>query len=212
MSQDDIEIGICRRRTHSFNDCVSVPDSSFPLVRRHSFSSAKPDFTEIFDKLAERFVEIADKSGYNTPRIALPKMESFLFQNPLERVPSFLLETEERDKKDCSRVVNRFIFNAFENEDGKVTYLQSAFIVLHSFFEVYRAVISSFLTVFVPQLCPDGLICSLYDNVVPRDQLERIAIGFNAFMAFYFCTAKKHHTWMWKNFNSTWLLWDGKPL
>jgi hypothetical protein len=187
MSQDDIEIGICRRRTHSFNDCVSVPDSSFPLVRRHSFSSAKPDFTEIFDKLAERFVEIADKSGYNTPRIALPKMESFLFQNPLERVPSFLLETEERDKKDCSRVVNRFIFNAFENEDGKVTYLQSAFIVLHSFFEVYRAVISSFLTVFVPQRCPDGLICSLYDNVVPRDQLERIAIGFNAFMAAYFC-------------------------
>jgi hypothetical protein len=187
MSKDDIEIGICRRRTHSFNDCVSVPDSSFPLVRRHSFSSAKPDFTEIFDKLAERFVEIADKSGYNTPRIALPKMESFLFQNPLERVPSFLLETEEHDKKECSRVINRFIYNAFENEDGKVTYLQATFIVLHSFFEVYRAVISSFLTVFVPQRCPDGKICSLYDNVVPRDQLESIAIGFNAFMAAYFC-------------------------
>jgi hypothetical protein len=116
-------------------------------------------------------------------------MESmrFDFQNPLERVPSFLLETEEHDKKDCSRVINRFIFNAFENEDGKVTYLQAAFIVLHSLFEVYRAVISSFLTVFVPQRCPDGHICSLYNNVVPRDQLERIAIGFNAFMAAYFC-------------------------
>jgi hypothetical protein len=121
--------------------------------------------------------------------MAFPKMDTlrFEFQNPLERVPSFLLETEEHDKKDCSRVVNRFIYNAFENEDGKVTYLQAAFIVVHSIFEVYRAVISSFLTVFVPQRCPNGLICSLYDNVVPRDQLESLAIGFNAFMAFYFC-------------------------
>ena len=185
MSQDDIEMGICRRRAHSFSDCVPTPDISLNLVRRHSFSSLKPDMNEIF----ERFVEIADKSGYNTPRMAFPKMETlrFEFQNPLERVPSFLLETEEHDKKDCSRVINRFIYNAFENEDGKVTYLQAVFIVLHSFFEVYRAVISSFLTVFVPQRCPDGLICSLYDNVVPRDQLESIAIGFNAFMAFYFC-------------------------
>lgn len=180
MSQDDIELGLSRHYSRT-----RVPDISLNLVRRHSFSSVKPtkgDFTEVFDK-------IADKSGYNTPRLVLPRMETlrFEFQNPLERVPSFLLETEERDKKDCSRVINRFIYNAFENEDGKVTYLQAAFIVLHSLFEVYRAVISSFLTVFVPQRCPDGLICSLYDNVVPRDQLERIAIGFNAFMAFYFC-------------------------
>jgi hypothetical protein len=176
MSHDDIEIGI---RVRSFSDLEP------PLVRRHSFSSLKPDFTGVFDKL----VDIVDKSGYNTPRLALPRMETlrFEFQNPLERVPSFLLETEEHDKKDCSRVINRFIFNAFENEDGKVTYLQAAFIVLHSLFEVYRAVISSFLTVFVPQRCPDGNICSLYNNVVPRDQLERIAIGFNAFMAAYFC-------------------------
>lgn len=206
MSQDDIEIGICRRRAHSFSDGVSIPDISLNLVplnlvRRHSFSSLKPDMNEIF----ERFVEIADKSGYNTPRLVLPKMETlrFEFQNPLERVPSFLLETEKHDKKDCSRVINRFIFNAFENEDGKVTYLQSAFIILHSFFEVYRAVISSFLTVFVPQRCPDarvctiyenilpphklGRVCTIYENIVPRDQLESLAIGFNAFMAFYFC-------------------------
>jgi hypothetical protein len=176
MSHDDIEIGI---RVRSFSELEP------PLVRRHSFSSLKPDFTGVFDKL----VDIVDKSGYNTPRMTFPRMETmrFEFQNPLERVPSFLLETEEHDKKDCSRVINRFIFNAFENEDGKVTYLQAAFIVLHSLFEVYRAVISSFLTVFVPQRCPDGHICSLYNNVVPRDQLERIAIGFNAFMAAYFC-------------------------
>lgn len=191
MSDNDIELGIQERpRAHSFSECTPVLNISLntippSLVRRHSFSSLKPDFTGVFDKL----VDIVDKSGYNTPRMTFPRMETmrFEFQNPLERVPSFLLETEEHDKKDCSRVINRFIFNAFENEDGKVTYLQAAFIVLHSLFEVYRAVISSFLTVFVPQRCPDGHICSLYDNVVPRDQLETIAIGFNAFMAAYFC-------------------------
>jgi len=186
MSQDDIELGLfsrhsIRQRSYSLTDTTLEPSSDLP--RRHSFSSLKPDLNEIF----ERFVEIADKSGYNTPRMVLPRLDTIRFDNPLERVPSFLLETEEHDKKDCSRVVNRFIYNAFENPDGKVTYLQATFIVLHSLFAVYRAVISSFLTVFVPQRCPDGRVCSLYDNVVPRDQLERIAIGFNAFMAAYFC-------------------------
>jgi hypothetical protein len=143
------------------------------------------DFTEIFDKMS-------DHGGYSTPRIAMiGRFDSamlFEFPNPLDRVPSFLLESEERSKHECSRVISRWVYNAFENPDGKVTYLQATFILLHSIFEVYRAVISSFLTVFVPQRCPDGLICSIYDNVVPRDQLERVAIGFNAFMAFYFCT------------------------
>lgn len=204
MQESDLgsEFGGCRKRAHSdcglFDSGLSLKSDSFPidlvLVRRHSFSSCldnktqtktkSHNFTEIFDKMS-------DHGGYSTPRIMMGRFDSamlFEFPNPLDRVPSFLLESEERSKHECSRVVSRWVYNAFENPDGKVTYLQATFIMLHSFFEVYRAVISSFLTVFVPQRCPDGLICSIYDNVVPRDQLERVAIGFNAFMAFYFCT------------------------
>jgi hypothetical protein len=194
------EFSVCRKRASSdcnpFDSSLSLKSDSFPLdlvlVRRHSFSSygdtkiqtKSLDFTEIFDKMS-------DHGGYSTPHIMMGRFDSamlFEFPNPLDRVPSFLLESEERSKHDCSRVVSRWVYNAFENPDGKVTYLQATFIMLHSIFEVYRAIISSFLTVFVPQRCPDGLICSIYDNVVPRDQLESIAIGFNAFMAFYFCT------------------------
>ena len=205
MQESDLgsEFGMSpRKRAHSdcslFDSGLSLKSDSFPidlvLVRRHSFSSCvdsktqtktkSHDFTEIFDKMS-------DHGGYNTPRVMMGRFDSvmlFEFPNPLDRVPSFLLESEERSKHECSRVISRWVYNAFENPEGKVTYLQATFIMLHSFFEVYRAVISSFLTVFVPQRCPDGLICSIYDNVVPRDQLERVAIGFNAFMAFYFCT------------------------
>ena len=180
MQESEFEVGECRTRAHS--DGGSVP-IDLVLVRRHSFSSCvSPDFTEIFDKMS-------DHGGYSTPRIMMGRFDSamlFEFPNPLNRVPSFLQESEERSKHECSRVISRWVYNAFENADGKVTYLQATFIVLHSLFEFYRAVISSFLTVFVPQRCPDGRICSIYDNIVPRDQLERIAIGFNAFMGFYF--------------------------
>jgi len=84
-------------------------------------------------------------------------------------------------------MLNRFINNTFENPDGKLTKTQIAFIVLHSLFEAYKAVISSFLTVFVPQACPGNTVCTLYQNVVPRDQLEQTAIALNSLMAFYFC-------------------------
>jgi len=191
-SESEFELDGCRKRAHSDSGGGSLPVDleSLVLVRRHSFMSSpykSHNFTEIFDKMS-------DHGGYNTPpriTIGMSRLDSamlFEFPNPLDRVPSFLQESEERSKHECSRVISRCVYNAFENPDGKVSYLQATFIVLHSIFEVYRAVISSFLTVFVPQRCPGGRICSLYDNVVPRDQLERIAIGFNAFMAFYFCT------------------------
>ena len=183
MDNDDVELNVQRRRVHSFSEVIHPTidpiNVEIDVLRRHSFSTPDFDIGEIFERYVER-------SGNATPRLAFPRMDSFVIQNPLDRMPSFL-EESEKTEKDCSRVVNRFIFNFMENAEGKVGYSQYATIFLSNCLDGYRAVISSFLTVFVPQRCPEGDICSLYNNVVPRDNLEQVAIIFNALMAFYFC-------------------------
>jgi hypothetical protein len=94
----------------------------------------------------------------------------------------------------------------FENPAGRLTNAQRAFILLYSLYEVYRTVISSFLVVFVPQKCAllgdsaaasaaaapppqptDAHACTLFQNLVPQDTLEVVAITFNSVLAFYFC-------------------------
>jgi hypothetical protein len=80
----------------------------------------------------------------------------------------------------------KFINNLFENPDGRMTNFQRASIILFSCFEVYRTIISSFLTVFVPQNC-GGFSCTILQNIIPKDRLEMAAISVNTFMALYFC-------------------------
>lgn len=84
------------------------------------------------------------------------------------------------------RSINQFVNNVFENPEGRLTTAQRLFILLYSMFEVYRTVISSYLTVFVPQNC-DGYSCTISQNCSPTDDLEAAAISINTMMAAYFC-------------------------
>ena len=88
--------------------------------------------------------------------------------------------------KTFSGTINNIINNLFENPEGRMTNLQRVTIVLFAMFEAYRTIISSFLTVFVPQNC-GGYSCTILQNIIPKDDLEVVAISFNTFMAFYFC-------------------------
>ena len=89
--------------------------------------------------------------------------------------------------KTFSGILSNAINNLFENPEGRMTNSQRVTILLFSMFEAYRTIISSFLTVFVPQNC-GGYSCTILQNIIPRDNLEIAAISINTFMAFYFCT------------------------
>ena len=85
-----------------------------------------------------------------------------------------------------SAAFTKVINNLFENPEGRMTNVQRTTIILVTCFEAYRTIISSYLTVFVPQNC-DGYSCTILQNIVPKDNLEIAAISINTFMAFYFC-------------------------
>jgi len=88
--------------------------------------------------------------------------------------------------KTFSATFTKVINNLFENPEGRMTNSQKTTIIIFTGFEAYRTIISSFLTVFVPQSC-DGYSCTLLQNLLPKDDLETAAISVNMFMAFYFC-------------------------
>ena len=87
--------------------------------------------------------------------------------------------------KSFSTGLSRIINNLFENPEGRMTNLQRTSIILFTCFEVYRTLISSFLIVFVPQNC-GGFSCTIYQNLIPTDNLEIAAVSVNTFMATYF--------------------------
>ena len=88
--------------------------------------------------------------------------------------------------KTLSATFTRLVNNLFENPDGRMTNTQRVAIIILTAFEAYRTLISSFLTVFVPQNC-GGYSCTIIQNIVPKDDLEIAAISVNTFMAVYFC-------------------------
>jgi hypothetical protein len=88
--------------------------------------------------------------------------------------------------KTFSAMISKVINNLFENPEGRMTNSQRVSIVLVTCFEAYRTIISSFLTVFVPQNC-DGYSCTILQNIIPKDDLEIAAISVNTFMGLYFC-------------------------
>lgn len=129
----------------------------------------------------------------NTPQLGIKPEMSFRIgglaidlASPIDRVPSFILETPEEEDKTCNGAFNRLVNNMFENPGGHLTNSQRLFILLYTLFETYRTIISSFLIVFVPQSC-NGVPCSLYENVIPKTDLETITISLNTLMAVYFC-------------------------
>ena len=88
--------------------------------------------------------------------------------------------------KTFSATFTKVVNNLFENPEGRLSTSQKVTIVAFTGFEAYRTVISSFLTVFVPQSC-DGYACSILQNLIPKNELEITAISINTFMALYFC-------------------------
>jgi len=82
--------------------------------------------------------------------------------------------------------LTKIVNNLFENPEGRMTNSQRLSIVLFGCFEAYRTIISSFLIVFVPQKC-GAYSCTIIENIIPKDNLEIVAISVNTFMALYFC-------------------------
>ena len=71
----------------------------------------------------------------------------------------------------------------FDNEQIRPSNLQKIALFIRFCFELYKTMIGSYLTVFTPQDC-DGVVCTLQQNLIPRDTLEIAALTMNSFMAF----------------------------
>jgi hypothetical protein len=147
---------------------------------------------------------ILESSGLPAPliRVASSFLVSDALETHLNRPPRFLEEMEPPNPEGmlncgdvsniwtccCPSTLNCDLDNLFENKSGHMTNQQRFAIMMYSLYEAYRTIISSFLVVFVPQSCsPHGRPCTLYENLVPRDDLEICAIAFNSLLAAYFC-------------------------
>jgi len=128
-------------------------------------------------------IRIIPSSRQNTPP---PLIRTITNIPKFSRQPSFLEENERREKSYCYKLT-RGIDSLFENTTGHLTNSQRLFILLYTFYEIYRTVISSFLVVFVPQKCANDMPCTIYQNIIPQNDLEVAAISFNTLLAFYFC-------------------------
>jgi hypothetical protein len=113
--------------------------------------------------------------------------------SPKKENGSSFVELFYSSPKSFSTGLSRIINNLFENPEGRMTNLQRTSIILFTCFEVYRTLISSFLIVFVPQNC-GGFSCTIYQNLIPTDNLEIAAISVNTFMATYFSPCTPPHT------------------
>jgi hypothetical protein len=82
---------------------------------------------------------------------------------------------------DC--IYRVFFAPIFNNDDSKFTKTQKLVILVRLSFEMYKTMIGSYLTIFTPQKCNDG-ICTLTQNLIPKDNMEIVALAMNSFMAF----------------------------
>ena len=76
-----------------------------------------------------------------------------------------------------------FFSPIFDNDESKLTKTQKLVILVRLSFELYKTMIGSYLTIFTPQKCNDG-ICTLTQNLIPKDNMEVVALAMNSFMAF----------------------------
>jgi len=70
----------------------------------------------------------------------------------------------------------------FETNPQKVSKLQKSALFIRLCFELYKTMIGSYLTIFTPQDC-GGSICTLYQNLMPKNNLEIVALSMNSLMA-----------------------------
>jgi hypothetical protein len=82
---------------------------------------------------------------------------------------------------DC--IYRVFFAPIFDNDESKFTKTQKLVILVRLSFEMYKTMIGSYLTIFTPQKCNEG-ICTLTQNLIPKDNMEIVALAVNSFMAF----------------------------
>ena len=98
------------------------------------------------------------------------------------------MRTFENTTKTCQvnvydTVHNVFYAPLFDNEQIRPSNLQKIALFIRFCFELYKTMIGSYLTVFTPQDC-DGVVCTLRQNLIPKDNLEIVGLTMNSFMAF----------------------------
>ena len=71
----------------------------------------------------------------------------------------------------------------YQSSTTQLTRVQKLAVLVRLSFELYKTMIGSFLTIFTPQNC-NNRICSLTENLIPKDNLEIAALAMNSFMAF----------------------------
>ena len=157
------------------------------------------------DDLLKEETELNDiEGGFHSPHASLgnlPKLSRTFTDSSIEDwnvtnngFPEEIIDNQDTlvvedfycESKSNIATFSKFVNNLFENPEGRLTNLQRIAIILYTCFETYRTIISSFLTVFVPQKC-GGYSCSILENIIPKDDIEIAAISINTFMAFYFC-------------------------
>jgi hypothetical protein len=76
------------------------------------------------------------------------------------------------------------LFSTINKDHNKaLTKTQKLVIVIRICFELYKTMIGSYLTVFTPQKCGVN-ICTLTQNLIPKDNMEIVALAMNSIMAF----------------------------
>ena len=72
----------------------------------------------------------------------------------------------------------------YNSNNHELTRIQKLVVFIRLCVELYKTMIGSYLTVFTPQKCDNG-ICTLTQNLIPRDNMEIVALGMNSIMAFF---------------------------
>lgn len=157
------------------------------------------------DDLLKEEIELNEiEGGFHSSNVSLgnlPKLSRTFTESSIEewnvtnnRFPEETIDNQDKsdledfysELKSNNATFSNFVNNLFENPEGRLTNMQRIAIIIYTCFETYRTIISSFLTVFVPQNC-GGYSCSILENIIPKDDIEIAAISINTFMAFYFC-------------------------
>ena len=179
--------------TNDMDDFIEDENNCFDAVNDVVFTARTNSFLKIeMQKFASRNnLETGDQIGVDSELSSSdmsveewsPAEEEF--SSKLDKQNSFKKQFYSTPKN-LSKAFTKIINNLFENPEGRMTNIQRVTIVVFTCFEAYRTIISSYLTVFVPQNC-NGYSCTIIQNIIPKDNLEIAAISINTFMAIYFC-------------------------
>lgn len=184
------------RRTRSKSFDYSIPSS--PIDHKRDLY----DIHRTFSVSRVNYFPVAEQSPHcgdsrSTQQSINPSMELCMeffwcfcccFEIPLCRnkiesacFPSKTDTNKQTPLYDC---IYTLVFSPqYQNSTHQLTRVQKLAVLIRLSFELYKTMIGSFLTIFTPQNC-NNRICSLTENLIPKDNLEVAALAVNSFMAF----------------------------